>query len=118
MNQRFDRTTLGLHIPSAFEQLKGKDANFEMVTSNLLQPLRLFFSYNIVTNSIAHIFVNTHCNGLKYENASLNGELAGKLFKNVLKFQGVTIHKNLTKEQIIQKLDQLNIQSQEFEAHK
>ena len=33
---RFDRNTLSLKIPAAFEHLKGNDANFEMVTSNTL----------------------------------------------------------------------------------
>ena len=36
MTERFDRDNLALRIPDAFEQLKSEDANFEMVTSNLL----------------------------------------------------------------------------------
>ena len=33
---RFNRSTLSLKLPSAFEHLKGSDAAFEMVTSNTL----------------------------------------------------------------------------------
>ena len=33
----FDRRTLKLEIPKAFDQLKATDAEFEMVTSNTLQ---------------------------------------------------------------------------------
>ena len=31
---KFDRTNLSIKIPFAFEQMKGSDASFEMVTSN------------------------------------------------------------------------------------
>ena len=34
---RFDRNTLTVAIPSVFEQLKGKDVSFEMITSNTIQ---------------------------------------------------------------------------------
>ena len=67
MRDRFDRDNLSLYIPQVFESLKSADANFEMVTSNLLQPLTLFFNSNIVTHSYAYIFVQTHCNGLPYD---------------------------------------------------
>ena len=42
--------------------LKGKDAEFEMVTSNCIQPLRLEYQGKLVTSSIAYIFVATQCN--------------------------------------------------------
>ena len=58
---RFDRNTLSLKIPAAFEHLKGNDANFEMVTSNTLQPLNLHFHHNIITKSVAYIFVSEKC---------------------------------------------------------
>ena len=58
---RFDRNTLTLRIPAAFEHLKGKDANFEMVTSNTLQPLNINYHHNIITQSVAYIFVSEKC---------------------------------------------------------
>ena len=33
---RFDRKTFILEIPAVFEQLKGQDVNFEMITTNTL----------------------------------------------------------------------------------
>ena len=69
MKERFDRNTLSLRIPQAFDQLKSKDAEFEMVTSNLLQPLAIFFKDKIVTESMAAIFVNTHCRTIPYNKA-------------------------------------------------
>ena len=61
LENRFHRNTLSLKIPAAFEHLKGNDANFEMVTSNTLQPLNLHFHHNIVTKSLAYIFVSEKC---------------------------------------------------------
>ena len=36
LEHRFDPDTLMLHIPEAFEHLKGSDSSFEMVTSNTI----------------------------------------------------------------------------------
>ena len=55
-----------LHIPIAFEHLKGTDSDFEMVTTNTIQPTLLEYNQNIITKSIAVIFINTFCNKVKY----------------------------------------------------
>ena len=34
--EKFDRDTLTIQLPKALEHLKGKDAEFEMVTSNTI----------------------------------------------------------------------------------
>ena len=60
-----------------------------MVTSNTIQPIRLCFHYNIVTHSIAIIFVNTNCKGLKYKNAEKKGQLTENLLNKVLNFDDV-----------------------------
>ena len=36
MTRNFNHDNLTLQLPLAFEQLKGEDANFEMVTSNTI----------------------------------------------------------------------------------
>ena len=64
MRERFDHNTLLLAIPESFEQLKGRDANFEMVTSNTIQPVMIEYKHNIVARSAAAIFVSTECNAL------------------------------------------------------
>ena len=75
MVNRFDKNTLTLEVPHAFEHLKGmeqrgkKSNNIEMVVSSTLQPLRLYYAHNIATKKISYIFVNTECNGFKYRNA-------------------------------------------------
>ena len=66
LEHRFDPQTLMLAIPGAFEHLKGSDTNFEMVTSNTIQPTMLEYTQNIITESKAVIFINTCCNKIKY----------------------------------------------------
>ena len=44
-------------FPDVLDRLKGRDVNFEMVTSGTLRPLRLFYTYNVVTETIGFIFV-------------------------------------------------------------
>ena len=75
-----------LHIPGAFEHLKGSDSNFEMVTSNTIQPTRMEYSSNIITESKALIFINTCCNKINgmdpnMQNQMLAHTLAEKLEK-------------------------------------
>ena len=41
MKRRIDSQSLTITFPDVFENLKGTDAHFEMVTSNTLQPLLL-----------------------------------------------------------------------------
>ena len=65
---------MALELPDAFEHLKGKDAKFEMSISNTLQPLNLFYGHNVVTDSIAYVFVNTESKGLPYKNAVGRGK--------------------------------------------
>ena len=62
LEHRFDPNTLMLHIPSAFDHLKGQDTSFEMVTSNTIQPLCLEYQDNIITESVAVVFINSSCN--------------------------------------------------------
>ena len=45
----------------------GKDANFEMVTSNAIQPILLSYEHNVATHTIAYIFINTKCKDLDYK---------------------------------------------------
>ena len=69
---KFDRETLCLKFPDTFDFLKGADAKYEMVTTNLLQPMTIFFSENVIAQRIAVVFVTTECNGMKPRNARMN----------------------------------------------
>ena len=58
MESRINEINFYIELPLIFDHLRGQDTDIEMVLSNTLQPLRLFYSENIVSHSRAVIFVN------------------------------------------------------------
>ena len=103
LENEYEKKTLSISFPTCFDDLKGNDASFELVSSNTMQPLRLVRAHNIVTKSIGVIFVHTRlnyqdyeCNN-PYEEAIERGKTYKKLFENVLKYNEVTTFVNLTK---------------------
>ena len=95
METTFDKETMSLRIPQAFEQLRGMDANFETVSSNTLQPLNMIHSHNVVTRTIVYIFINDSCREVPVKRAHERGDIAYRLFQHVLGFQEVTTFFNL-----------------------
>ena len=57
LTHKYDQETLICEFPTVFDDLKGSDTNFEMVASNTMQTLKLFYRYNIVASSTAVVFV-------------------------------------------------------------
>ena len=94
----YDKDSLSIVFPEILEYLKGKDANFEMISSNTMQQIRLIYSYNVTTRTLATIFIHTDCKDIKYRKAAEIGDEAYKLLKDDLKFQEVRTFTNLTKE--------------------
>ena len=115
LTKSFNHDTLTVQLPDSFEQLKGEDSNFEMVTSNTIQPVRLSFRHNIVARSVGVVLVNTHCKGLSYKNAKEKGESAKKLLKDVFEFDEVRVFTDLTKENIVDKLTALKKEAKKHE---
>ena len=60
---RYNRRTFAVQFPNCFDDLKGNDANFEMVASNTLQPLLLEYTYNKTEKEIALIIANSFTGG-------------------------------------------------------
>ena len=105
MQNDFNKDTLCVHIPACFDQLRGKDANFEMVTSNTIQPLNLLYQHKIVEQSIAYIFVNTYPDNHDlplWDDAEGRGEKARQFYEDILQFshENVKMFKNLSKKEI------------------
>ena len=65
MKSRINVATLTIEIPNVFENLKGKDANFEMSTSNTLLTLNLGLDANTVTHMKTVIFVTPQIDMLR-----------------------------------------------------
>ena len=119
---RFDRKTLKLEIPAVFEQLKGQDVNFEMITTNTLQKLELQYRDNIVAQSKGIIFVTDRierpgCKPRMYDNSDKNGDTAMKILKEIFKFDVVEFIENPTKQEVLDKLKDLNTESEKFEKN-
>ena len=65
----YSRETFTVEFVKCFDDLKGSDANFEMIQSNTLQPVKLVYKDNIASKTIACIFVHTKSKDLKYGEA-------------------------------------------------
>ena len=85
-----------------------------MISTNTIQTFKLIYSYNVVQESIAYIFINTECDGLPYEDAEKKGLKAYKIFSEVLNFTEVNTFTNLPKKKIIEKLENLKKHAEEF----
>ena len=88
------------------------------MTSNTLQPLRLIYAHNIVTKSIAIIFIYTTIKTEPYKKALENGEKYRLLFEELLKFDDVSLFTNLPKNQFIEVLDSVQSRADQFEHRK
>ena len=89
MLARYDKETFALYFMECFDALKGSDVSFEMIASNTLQPFMMFYQHNIVTYSIAYIFLHTRVSQKLYEGAEARAEIQQKLFKEVLEFDEI-----------------------------
>ena len=56
----YDRGTFTVVFPACFEDLMGTDANFEMVQSNTLVPMKFIHKANKIKEAWGAIFVHTH----------------------------------------------------------
>ena len=86
--------------------------------SNTFCPINLVYSYNNVTDSTAYIFVNSTCNDVPYANYDLKAEKAKELFKDILEFSNVETLENLSKADIIKKLEEIKDTAQNFETER
>ena len=91
-----------------------------MASSNTLQPLKIFFLFNIVTHKIAVVFVHgcqVYADGLgkKFLKES---KTAVDLLEKKLDFNEVKVFKDLSKSQVIEKLDLIQCEAEDFEEQK
>ena len=69
-----------------------------MISTNSIQTFKLIYSYNVVQESIAYIFINTECDGLVYKEAYKKGNDAAKIFSDVLEFTEVSTFIDLSRD--------------------
>ena len=114
MENRFDKNSFTLSIPKMFDDMIGVDADFEMISSQTLQHLKLVYEHNLVTKTIAIIFVCPY-GDVDYVS---KGKAARKLFKVELKFMKVQVFYMMTASQMAEKLDLLQFVVEEFKKSK
>ena len=95
LRTRYERSTLTIRIPECFDHLKGEDANFETVTSNTIRTTHLCYAHNVVTDSIAYIFVNEECNRFaEMTDAERKAEFSRDMEQNI----GMTVEEAVSAE--------------------
>ena len=96
MLQRVNKTDCSLSLAEVFESLQGKDCDFEQVSSNILQPLKLYYTHNIAKKSLAIVFVCPK-SFKKDEKEEADAKAAYRLFKEGgLNFDKVRIFRELS----------------------
>ena len=85
MLNNLERVTFTCSFPEFLNDMKSADSKLELVHSNTLKEIKFIYKHNIVTKSIAVIFVNTYLFGDNKKFVA-KGEKASLLFKSVLKF--------------------------------
>ena len=98
LSKKCDRDTMTIELPFAFQNMVGKDAKYEMVTSNTIQPILLSYEYHQVSHSIAYIFLNTGCKELEYKDHKLKKECTLELYEELLEFDEVQVFENKSKQ--------------------
>ena len=78
-----------------------------MVLSNTLQSTRLFYDYNKITQTLAAIFLHKDPNDREFPASEYAAKQASSLLQEEFDVQAVDVHTNLSKSEIIYKLDQL-----------
>ena len=116
LSKKCDRDTMTIELPYAFQNMVGRDANYEMVTSNTIQPILLSYQHNMVSHSIAYIFVNTGCQDLEYKDHALKKEKTESLYRKYLEFDEVYVFENKSKMEIIDILNDLRLKALEYES--
>ena len=125
---RFDRDSMICEFPAVLDGLKGKDCNFEMVTSTTIQSVNLFYHNNYAEKTIGVVFVNTQLLNrddntmLKFLEKNIDalerGETARQLFKSseMLDLGSVEVCTDYTKVEIQDKFEELQKIADDFEA--
>lgn len=118
-----DRINQKVVLPNAFEYLTSKDASFETATSSRIQTLMLFHRYDIVTHSIGlvvyHEQIYESCGLFKMERdleKKFNAVVPShQMLKEALKLDEVHTFGELSKSQLIEKVDSVTEKTYFFE---
>ena len=94
-------------FPNVIERLQGSDTNIEIVSSSMLQPLRIEVNCFPVVKSKAVIFVveemqRDQLKPLVFPNALSRAKISKQFLEKTLGLEDVKICQNFTKEQVVE----------------
>ena len=116
LGTKCNRDNMTIELPFAFQNMVGQDANFEMVTSNTIQPILLSYQHNVASHTIAYIFINTKCKDLEYKDIIEKNECMQDLFIKRLKFSDVKIFEDKSKKEILEIFGELRKKACDYET--
>ena len=117
----YDILTQTVMLPTVLDYLKGSDTNIEIVVSSMLQLARVAINCYNVLKSKGLIFVQKElqCEGyepLIYKDAMVRAEKTKTFFEESMKLENVEICEDFTREEIIEKFDEIQKEADKFEA--
>jgi len=101
LDSLYDRFTQAVEFPTCFDSMKSDDANIEIVSSSSLQTMRLVRKHNVVTHTIAAIFVTPELKGMEYQGWESRVNKQKEIFGKYLQYDEVKVHKDLSKDEYI-----------------
>ena len=116
LGTKCNRDNMTIELPFAFQNMVGQDANFEMVTSNTIQPILLHYQHNVASHTIAYIFINTKCKDLDYKDIKEKKACMQDLFEDRLKFSDVKIFEDKSKKEILEIIGELRKKACDYET--
>ena len=107
LDNHFDKQTMVCNLEEAFHQASTKCLNYELAQTNSLMKAQLTYKHNVVRRTSALVFVQTRCREVQIPDAAERGACAKELLSEILKFEECEVHTNLTKHEVIEKINEL-----------
>ena len=119
----YDKPTQTIDIPHIFDFLEGSDTNIEIVVSSMLQATKLGIRNFPAIKSKSFIFVqekivakrDDYNDPLVYPKAKERADKTKEFFEKDMQFTAVEVCMNLTKDEMVEKFQEIQKECSEFE---
>ena len=125
ITQLYDKQSLTIQFPEVFRQLQGSDTKIEIITSSMLQPMRMNIKGFQIKEISVYVLVQTHLQMAKlpkitYLNSEKRASEVVAMFRDELMIDPskITFAKNYSKDQMLSLLDQIQKEADDFQNDK
>ena len=108
ITQLYDKLTLTIQFPEVFRQLQGSDTKIEIITSSMLQPMRMNIKGFQIKEVNVYVLVQTHLKvtnlpKISYFNSEQRASQVVAMFRDEFKIDEskIFVAKNYSKEQML-----------------